>query len=129
MCGQVKFEIRGALRDIVNCHCSKCTRFHGNFGAYTSVKADDLKITEQKTLKWYKSPTDETADVHRGFCSKCGSSLFWHPKDQPKISIAAGALDEPTGLKTIGHIWCSQKADFYRIEDDLPQFERRWETN
>ncbi len=128
LCGQVQFQIRGKLRDIVNCHCSKCRKFHGNYGAYTSVKYENLKITEQKTLMWYKSTKDETANVYRGFCSECGSSLFWHPKDQPNIAVAAGSLIEPTGLKTIGHIWCSQKGDFYQIDDDLPQFNERWES-
>ena len=126
LCGQVQFEIYGKLRDIVNCHCSKCRKFHGNYGAYTNVKVENLKITEQKSLKWYKSTTDETPNVHRGFCSECGSSLFWHPKDQPNIAIAAGSLDSPTNLKTIGHIWCSQKTDYYKIEDHLPQFDERW---
>jgi len=126
LCGQVQFEIHGALRGIVNCHCSKCRKFHGNYGAYTSVKTENLTITEKTGLKWFKSPTDETANVHRGFCSACGSSLFWHPKDQPYIAIAAGSIDSPANLKTIGHVWCSQKADFYNIEDDLPQFDERW---
>jgi hypothetical protein len=128
LCGQVQFEIHGEMRGIVNCHCSKCRKFHGNFGAYTSVKVEDLKITEEKSLKWYKSLTDETPNVHRGFCSECGSSLFWHPKDQPNIAVAAGALEEPTNLKTIGHVWCSQKPDYYKIEDDLPKFDEKWST-
>ena len=128
LCGEVQYEIYGALRDIVNCHCSKCRKFHGNFGAYTSIQVENLKITQQKSLRWYKSPTDETPNVHRGFCSECGSSLFWHPKDQPSIAVAAGSLAAPTNLKTMGHVWCSQIADYYKIEDDLPQFDERWET-
>ena len=92
LCGQVQYEIHGA-RGIVNCHCSKCRKFHSNYGAYTSVKTENLTITEKTGLKWFKSPTDETANVHRGFCSACGSSLFWHPQDQPYIAIAAGSLD------------------------------------
>lgn len=126
LCGQVQFEIVGELRGIVNCHCSKCRKFHGNFGAYTSTEFENLTITAQKSLKWYYSPTDETPNVHRGFCSECGSSLFWHPKDQHSIAIAAGALDEPTHLKTIWHVWCSQLPDYYQIFDDLPQFSERW---
>jgi len=128
LCGQVQFEIHGELRSIVNCHCSKCRKFHGNYGAYSSVKFENLKITEQKTLKWYRSTMDETPNVRRGFCSECGSSLFWHPMDQPNIAVAAGSLVEPTGLETIGHIWRSQKGDFYRIDDDLPKFNERWES-
>ncbi len=126
LCGEVQYEIHGELRDIVNCHCSKCRKFHGNFGAYTSIQVENLKITKQKSLRWYKSPTDETPNVHRGFCSVCGSSLFWHPKDQPSIAIAAGSLNSPTHLKTMGHVWCSQIADYYKINDDLPQFDERW---
>ena len=126
LCGRVRFEIHGELRDIVNCHCAKCRRFHGNYGAYTLAAVENLTMIEQKSLKWYDSITDETANVRRGFCSECGSSLFWHPADSPNISIAAGALDGPTHLKTIGHIWCSQMADYYRIEDDLPRFTERW---
>jgi hypothetical protein len=58
LCGEVQFEILGELRDIVNCHCSKCRKFHGNYGTYTSVKVENLKITQQKSLKWYKSPRE-----------------------------------------------------------------------
>jgi len=29
LCGAVRYEIRGPLRNIINCHCSKCRRFHG----------------------------------------------------------------------------------------------------
>lgn len=128
LCGKVQFELVGELRDIVNCHCSKCRKFHGNFGAYTSIKFENLRMTEEKSLKWYKSSMDETPNVFRGFCSECGSSIFWHPKDQKFISIAAGCLETPTHLKTIGHIWCSQKSDYYEIDDELPIFDERWKT-
>jgi hypothetical protein len=126
LCGAVRYEISGDLRDVVNCHCSKCRRFHGNFGAYTSIESEYLNLVEQRGLKWFRSETDETPNVHRGFCAECGSSLFWHPKDQEKIAVAAGSLDGPTGLQTIGHIWISQKGDYYVMNDDLPQFEKGW---
>ena len=126
LCGSVRYEITGELRGIVNCHCSKCRRFHGNFGAYTSVSIDDLILVEERGLKWFESTTDETPNVHRGFCSECGSSIFWHPRDKEKIAIAAGSLDEPTQLQTIGHVWVSQISDYYQIQDDLPKFEKGW---
>lgn len=126
LCGAVRFEIIGTLRNVVNCHCSKCRRFHGSFGAYTRVDQDALVLVERRGLKWFRSSTDETPNVQRGFCMECGSSLFWHPTDQGSISVAAGSLDSPTGLETMGHIWLSQKGDFYDIRDDFPKFERGW---
>ncbi len=127
LCSKVVFTIRGELRNIVNCHCSKCRKFHGNFGAYTSVHLQQLAIDETDALCWYESPQDETKNVRRGFCRCCGSSLFWHPQNRSTIAVAAGALDNPVGIETIGHIWCSQMADYYQITDTLSRFPKRWQ--
>ncbi len=126
LCGAVRYKTLGDLRGIINCHCSKCRRFHGNFGAYTSVNEDRLDFVEKRGLKWFKSITDETPNVHRGFCVECGSSLFWHPKDREEVFIAAGSLDDPTNLQTIGHVWISQISDYYEIDDNLPKYEKGW---
>jgi hypothetical protein len=112
--------------DVINCHCSKCRRFHGHIGAYTATDRENLVLVRSDTLRWFRSVTDETPDVHRGFCGQCGASLFWDPTGKPRISIAAGALDEPTGLATTGHVWVSQKGDYYEITDGLIQHEERF---
>ncbi len=125
LCGGVRFEIHGPLMDVVDCHCSKCRRFHGHVGAYTATGRDNLVLVQSETLKWFRSTTDETPNVHRGFCRNCGASLFWDPRDKSRISIAAGALDAPTGLATTGHVWVSQKGDYYEITDDLIQHAER----
>ncbi len=127
LCGAVRYEVTGEMRNIVNCHCSKCRKFHGHYGAYSQIFEKDLTFIEEKGLKWFESSTDETPGVQRGFCSACGSSLFWRPKGWEKISVAAGSLDDPTGLKTVGHIWMSQMSDYYTIEDELPKFMEKWD--
>ncbi len=38
LCGAVRYEIIGNLRNIVNCHCSKCRRFHGNLGDFSGTE-------------------------------------------------------------------------------------------
>ena len=123
LCGAVKFEIYGELLPVVNCHCSKCRRFHGHIGAYTATHRDNLTITQSDGLKWYRSTMDETPNVYRGFCRECGSSLFWDPRGRMNISIAAGSIDTPTNFDTSRHVWVSQKADYYTIYDELPQHE------
>jgi hypothetical protein len=126
LCGGVRFEIHDQLMDVINCHCSKCRRFHGHVGAYTATDRENLVLVQSDTIKWFRSTTDETPNVHRGFCGECGSSLFWDPRGKPRISIAAGALDAPTKLKTSGHVWVSQKGDYYDISDDLIQHNERF---
>jgi hypothetical protein len=95
-------------------------------GAYTATERQNLVLVKSETLKWFRSTTDETPNVHRGFCGQCGSSLFWDPRGKTRISIAAGALDEPTGLETRGHVWVSQKGDYYCISDKLIQHGERF---
>lgn len=118
LCGQVRYEVKGALRNVVNCHCTMCQKLHGNFGAHTKARKVNIRITEGKGLAWYK-----TSDVaRRGFCRNCGSSLFWEPFEYNATGILAGSLDGTTGLQTIGHIFVGEKTDFYDIDDDLPKF-------
>lgn len=119
LCGAVRFEVKGALRDVVNCHCSMCQRLHGNFGPHTKARKVNITITKDDGLAWYK--TSEIA--RRGFCRDCGSSLFWEPFELDATGIIAGSLDGPTRLKTVGHIFVSEKPDFYDIVDGLPQFD------
>ncbi len=119
LCGAVRYAVRGKLRDVVNCHCSMCQRLHGAFGAHSKAEKADIDIVEDGGLAWYA-----TSDrARRGFCRICGSNLFWEPVDQDATGIVAGSLDPPTGLKTLGHIFTAEKADFTDIADDLPQFD------
>ena len=120
LCGAVRYEVSGPLRDVVHCHCAMCQKLHGNFGSHSKAKKENIRITNDEGLSWYK--TSEVA--RRGFCCDCGSSLFWEPFDQDSVGIIAGSLDAPTGLKTMGHIFVGEKSDFYEITDSRPQFEK-----
>ena len=119
LCGAVRYEVKGPLRDVVNCHCSLCQRQHGNFGPHSKALKANIVITKNAGLAWYKA--SEVAQ--RGFCRLCGSGLFWEPFAMDATGIIAGTLDGPTGLKTIGHIFVGEKCDFFEITDDLPQFD------
>ena len=119
LCGAVRYAVRGKLRDVVNCHCTMCQRLHGAFGAHSKARKADIDIVEDGGLAWYA-----TSDrARRGFCRICGTNLFWEPAGQDATGIVAGSLDPPTGLKTLGHIFTAEKADFTEIADDLPQFD------
>ncbi len=115
LCGAVRYEVRGPLRGVVNCHCGQCRKVHGHVAAYTSAARADLVLIEDRGLKWYAS----SDFARRGFCGDCGASLFWEPLNQGRISIAAGGIDTPSGLTTLRHIFTAHKGDYYEITDDL----------
>lgn len=120
LCGAVRYEVKGPLRDVVNCHCSYCQKQHGGYGPHTKARKVNITLTKTDGLGWYQ--TSKTA--RRGFCRECGSGLFWEPYELDATGIIASTLDGQTGLKTMGHIYVSEKSDFYQITDDLPQFEQ-----
>jgi hypothetical protein len=118
LCGAVRYRVRGPLRDVVNCHCRRCRRTHGHIAAYTDAATKVLLLLEDRGLAWYVADGRE-----RGFCRECGASVFWRRAGGDRTSIAAGTLDEPTGLRTAAHIYVGSKSDYYEIADALPQHE------
>lgn len=123
LCGAVRYEVRGPLRDVLLCHCEECRRWHGNFAADTAARKEDVVLLEQRGLRWIDSPRSD-AHARRGFCRECGSSLFWDPPGRTTISIAAGTLDDAAGLKPAAHWYTSQSGAYYELPDDgLPRHE------
>ena len=120
LCKGVKFKTNGEHRNISNCHCIQCRKTHGIYGAYSNVKDKDIKFLNKKTLRWFKS----SSNAKRGFCNKCGASIFFKVNNTANISIAAGMFDKPTKLKTFRNIFVGTKSDFYKITDKLPKFNK-----
>jgi hypothetical protein len=119
LCGSVRFEVDGPLRDVLLCHCSECRRWHGHVCAATAVQREHLRLVLDRGLRWIDSP-GSAAHARRGFCGQCGSSLFWDAAERDTISIAAGTLDEPTGLRTVGQIYVADAGDYYEVDAGLP---------
>ena len=118
-CQGVVFELIGELRDVVFCHCSQCRKTSGHYWAATQVSKVNLNLIKATSLSWY----DSSDKARRGFCSVCGSSMFYERKGIDKISVSAGSLEIPTSLDRMRHIYVTSKGDYYDISDDLPQFE------
>ncbi len=121
LCGGVTYEIIGNLRDSVACHCVQCRKTSGHYVSATQVEAEQLEITRNDTLTWYQS----SAQAERGFCQRCGSSLFWrHVSDDGRVSVMSGSIDGATGLRTDKHIFTADKGDYYDIPDNARQEEQ-----
>jgi hypothetical protein len=116
LCGAVRYEVSGRLRDVVQCHCAMCRKTHGHVGAYSASRKDALRLVESRGLGWYRS----SSFARRGFCRQCGATLFWERDEGDWISIAAGTLDAPTGLRTAVQIYVESKGDYYDLDDRIP---------
>ncbi len=123
LCGAVTFEVSGDLAPPDACHCTQCRRWSGHVLAGTDVPRASLVIHGEARVTWFQS----SAKVRRGFCSACGSSLFFDPLDRSKhdwISVCMGAFDSPTDTQLAVHIFVSEKGDYYDVADGVPQNDR-----
>ena len=117
LCGAVSFEVEGDLPTPDACHCSQCRKQSGHYWASTEVDRSALTIRGEDKIVWYQS----SEKIRRGFCSVCGSVLFWDPAHRDWIAIAMGAFEAPTGTRLGKHIFTADKGDYYEIADGLPQ--------
>ena len=117
LCGAVTFEVAGELPPPDACHCSDCRKQSGHFFVSTDVPRSALTTHGEENLTWYK----KSEIVRLGFCSHCGSSLFWDPLVRDWIGVAMGAFDSPTGTRIGIHVHVAEKGDYYEIVDGLPQ--------
>jgi hypothetical protein len=107
------------VRDTVTvCHCSQCRRTSGHLWASTHAPFDALTFIEDEGLQWYASSEDAT----RGFCNRCGSSLFYRMNGEDGVGIAAGCLEDTSNLRIGKHIFVAYKGDYYPEPDDAKIF-------
>ena len=104
LCGAVRYEVRGALRGVLVCHCSECRRWSGQPWAATAARRGDFVLLGDASLRWIGGPESD-AHASRGFCAECGSCLFWDAPGRDTISIGVGSLDDPAGLEILDHIY------------------------
>ena len=117
LCGGVQFEVTGDLPAASACHCSACRKHTGHYEAGVDIPRSSFSMTGAGLVTWYHS----SEKVRRGFCSVCGSSLFFDPVERDWIGISMGAFDTPTHTKIGLHIFVADKGDYYEIGDGVPQ--------
>ncbi len=115
LCGDISFETAAQPQGASMCHCSQCRKQSGGIWSSAYVAETDLTITGE--VLWYEA----SQSAKRGSCPRCGAFLFWKAHDEDTISFALGAVDGPTGLELTKHIFVSDKGDYYKIADDVPQ--------
>jgi hypothetical protein len=96
LCGAVRYTAKSLQPKMAACNCSMCRRWSG--GPYLSIGTNEVEWSGEEALTTYTS----SDWAERGFCSVCGSSLFYRvTKDGPfhgAMHIAFGTLDDQSGF-------------------------------
>ena len=116
LCGGVAFSLPGPAGPVTACHCTQCRKLSGHYAA--SFDADEAQPTyhAKDSLAEYETP----AKGRRGFCTNCGSSL-WFRSAAGEFSVEAGCVNGPAGGRLAEHIFTADKGGYYALDDGLPQ--------
>ncbi|VAW79000.1 hypothetical protein MNBD_GAMMA15-1531 [hydrothermal vent metagenome] len=121
LCSSVQFEIHGAIRDIVCCHCSLCRHAQGSaFATNGIVEATTFKLVSgESNLSAYESSPGQT----RYFCKTCGSPIISKNTAHPgQIRVRVGTISSDIEERPSAHIFVNSKANWETLCDDLPRY-------
>lgn len=112
MCGAVKFSASVTKPSVVACHCDMCRRWSA--GPFMSLSCGSVTFEAEDALRIVRS----SDWAERGFCSECGSNLFYRLVAGSDHQMAAGLFDEPSKLRLSLQVFTDEKLDFYDFAND-----------
>ena len=115
LCGAVTFTADEVDSHVHGCHCSMCRNWSGSPMLAASVGS--VSFTGEESISRYLS--SEWAE--RGFCSKCGSNLFYRLKEADQYIMCTGAFDDQSGFELVGEIYIDEKPPGYGFAGDHPR--------
>ena len=123
LCGAVAYEFRGEPERLHNCHCSRCRR------ARSAAHATNAFFRHEQ-LAWIRGESEVVSFALPGakrfgqaFCRRCGSSVPRVVASTGYVVVPCGSLDTGPGMSVHSHIFVADKAPWFEIADNLPQWE------
>ena len=120
-CGEIKYQVKGNLRDAKSCHCSRCRKA---FSAQASAAA----FVDSGSFSWLSGEALLTSYVGEHgyglqFCKQCGSTLSTVYKGEV-IQVTLGCVNGDPDIQIGQHIYVGSKASWEVMPEGVIQFER-----
>lgn len=113
MCGAVKFSAVPESMEYGACHCKSCRRWAA--GPYMAVRCGDtFELEDGAAIGVIQS--SEWAE--RGFCTKCGSSIYYSVKGKPITNVSVNAFDDTSNFKFMRQVCIDEKPTHYSFANE-----------
>lgn len=122
LCGKVRYDITGEIKNIVQCHCSMCRKAQGSaFATNGNVNINEFKfVSGESELSGYESSPGHI----KYFCRHCGSPIISKNSLKPdRVRVRIGTIESAIKERPMAHIFVASKANWEEITGDLPQYE------
>jgi len=109
MCGAVKVSARAVEPSVSVCHCDMCRRWSS--GPFMEVTCHSVVFEGEGAIGRIRS----SDWAERGFCTKCGSNLFYHILESDEYQLSVGLLDHQSKLVMELQVFTDSKPPFYDL--------------
>ncbi|MBC8212860.1 MAG: GFA family protein [Gammaproteobacteria bacterium] len=110
LCGSVRFSTKTMHKNVGACHCNMCRKWGG--GPLMVVDCDtDVEFEGSSNINVYNS----SDWAERGFCTHCGSHLFYRLKQSQQYHIPVGLIDTRADFVFDHQVFIDKKPSYYRF--------------
>jgi len=118
LCGDIRYEYRGAPLKMLHCHCESCRRHSSApVATFVCMPGDSFRIVQGKPIAYASSP-----GVTRTHCGRCGSPMTYTSNRNSQVDIYVGTLDDPAAIAPTYHVFTEEQLPWFEIVDALPRF-------
>jgi len=119
-CGTVRFSANLPSKWCAHCHCSMCRKTHGaGYVTWAGFDESQVKVsTGEDKVSWF----DSSEEAQRGFCSNCGSSMFFRSQRWAgELHIALGCINDKIDRQPQANVFFDQHVGWMPIDSTLKQ--------
>jgi hypothetical protein len=120
LCGELRFTAQLPTLWVAHCHCTLCQKNSGAaFVTWAGFNENEVQISDvDHNLKWFSA----TENAYRGFCSICGSTLFFKSARWPgELHITVVNIHQPLDRAPQMHVYWTSHQPWLQHSDDLPK--------
>ena len=108
LCKAVTITAANMHTEVSICHCSMCRNWGG--GPFLATHCgSEVKIEPEEKVKRYLS----SAWAERGFCTDCGTHLFYHMPQSKEYIVPIGLFEQQQQINLSSQIFIDEKPDYY----------------
>jgi hypothetical protein len=120
LCGDIRLTAALPSKWVAHCHCTLCQRSNGAaFVTWVGLEEAVCRIDDPRAcLQWYRS----SSRGERGFCSRCGASLFFRSLRWPgELHVTLTSFETPVDRAPQAHVFWDTHVDWLVLRDELPR--------
>jgi hypothetical protein len=116
LCGSVKITAGEINPKFTVCHCDSCRAWGG--GPFFAVQCGtNVEIEGNEKIKMYES----SSWASRGFCSDCGTHLFYKLNKSGEYNMPVGMFKNLKGLEMDIQYFSDQRPDYYCFSNETKE--------